>query len=390
MNVLFLSPHFPSNYYLFVVALKKAGAKVFGIADVPFEDLPVELRESLTDYYQVHSMEDYDQLLRACGYFTHRHGKIDRIDSLNEYWLEYEAKLRTDFNVWGVQKDQIAKMKNKGLMKEVFVQAGLEVPKGRVVQTLEEARAFLQIVGFPVVLKPNSGVGAANTHKIHSLEELENLFCQKESIGYYGDYIMEEFIEGTIYSFDGLTDKEGNVLFYTSHRYGQGVMEAVNEDLHIYYYSLREIPRKLVEAGMKIVDAYQVRQRFFHFEFFRTADDRFIALEVNMRPPGGLTMDMFNYANDIDLYQQWANGIVDEKNTFYYEKKYYCAYVGRKNNKKYILSHDDILRQYGSKVPHHSSISPVLARAIGDYGYLYRSPRLEEVEEAIDSMLALC
>jgi len=42
-------------------------------------------------------MHNYDEMLRALGYFTHRYGKIDRIDSLNEYWLETEARLRTDF-----------------------------------------------------------------------------------------------------------------------------------------------------------------------------------------------------------------------------------------------------------------------------------------------------
>ncbi len=54
--------------------------------------------------------------------------------------------------------------------------------------------------------------------------------------------------------------------------------------------------------------AFDVRERFFHFEFFRqdeTGD--LLALEVNMRPPGGLTTDMFNYACDIDIYNAWAS-----------------------------------------------------------------------------------
>ncbi|KAB2952259.1 ATP-grasp domain-containing protein [Heliorestis acidaminivorans] len=389
MNVLFLSPHFPPNYYQFVVALKKAGANVLGIADRPYDDLPLELREALNDYYQVPTLEDYDQLVRACGYFTHRHGKIDRLDSLTEYWLEKEAKLRTDFNVWGIQNEGIDKVKSKSRMKEMFLQAGIDVPRGRVVRNIEEARAFLKIVNFPVVLKPNSGVGAANTYKIHTRQELERFFQDKESSGNFGDYIMEEFITGTIYSFDGLTDREGQLVFYTSHRYGQGVMEVVNEDLHVYYYSLREIPDKLVAAGKKVLEAYQVRERFFHFEFFRTADDRFIALEVNMRPPGGLTMDMFNYAHDIDLYQHWARLIVEGTLPLHYTRKYHCAYIGRKNNKSYALTHEEILREYGHKIPYHCDINPAFTRAIGDYGYLFRSPHLEEIKETIDHILAL-
>jgi hypothetical protein len=58
----------------------------------------------------------------------------------------------------------------------------------------------------------------------------------------------------------------------------------------------------LEDAGKRVLKAFNGRERFFHFEFFRVAQDKLVAPEVNMRPPGGLTTDMFNYANDIDIY----------------------------------------------------------------------------------------
>jgi hypothetical protein len=81
MNAIHFSPHFPQNYYPFSVGLKQAGANGFGIGDAPSETLRPELRMALTEYYRVDSMEDYDVVLRAVGYFTHRYGKMDRIDS---------------------------------------------------------------------------------------------------------------------------------------------------------------------------------------------------------------------------------------------------------------------------------------------------------------------
>ena len=76
-------------------------------------------------------------------------------------------------------------------------------------------------------------------------------------------------------------------------------METVNEDRHIYFYNLREIPADLEEAGRRVLKAFDVRERFFHFEFFRSRPDgRVVALEVNMRPPGGPIIDMYNYAHD--------------------------------------------------------------------------------------------
>ena len=100
MNVVFLSPHFPPNWWRFVRGLKEVGATTLGIADMQlWSSFNPELRESLDDYYRVDDLGDYDQLTRAMGFFIHRHGRIGRLDSLNEHWLETEARLRTDFNV---------------------------------------------------------------------------------------------------------------------------------------------------------------------------------------------------------------------------------------------------------------------------------------------------
>ncbi len=376
MNVVFLSPHFPPNYHLFCVRLSELGVNVLGLADEPYDLLRPELRAALKEYYRVVDMHSYDQLVRALGHFTHRYGKIDRIDSQNEYWLEAEADLRTDFNIPGIKRDEIALIKRKSLMKKTFIRAGIDVARGRVVRTAAEARRLIAKVGFPVVAKPDIGVGAAKTFKIHDQAELDAFFAQKPVV----DYIMEEFIEGQICTFDGLTDRGGNLVFFTSHVYSQGIMETVNNDDLVYYYSLREIPPDLEEAGRITVKAFDVRERFFHFEFFRTEDRGIVALEVNIRPPGGLTTEMFNYANDIDIYREWANVIVFDRFTADYSRPYHCCYVGRKLNRRYEHTHQEILAAFGkSCICHHEQISGVFSAALGDYGYLVRSPELEEV-----------
>ncbi len=173
MNFVFLSPHFPPNYHLFCVHLHNLGVNVLGLADEPYDNLYPELRAALTEYYRVNDMHDYNELVRACGYFTYRFGKIDRIDSLNEYWLETEAQLRTDFNIPGLQGKQLQRAKRKSLMKQTFVKNDIEVARGRVIHTLGEAKRLIKETGYPVVAKPDIGVGAAKTYKIHSDYELD-------------------------------------------------------------------------------------------------------------------------------------------------------------------------------------------------------------------------
>jgi hypothetical protein len=380
MNVVFLSPHFPPNWFNFAVRLRQAGATVLGIADAPWEDLRPELRDALNDYYWIDDLNRYPELVRALGWFTHRHGKIDRLDSLNEHWLEYEARLRTDFNIRGIGLRDIARIRRKSRMKRIFQRAGLPVARGRVCRTARQLWAFISEVGYPVVAKPDAGVGAARTYKLESDADSERYLHEKLAV----DYIVEEFVAGTMLTYDGLVDRSGEVVFGSSFYYSTGVMESVNLGTDIYYVITREVPPDVEAAGRAIARAFNVRER--PFEFFRLPDDSLVPLEVNMRPPGGLSVDMFNYANDIDFYREWANVVVHGTFEADIARTYHCAYASRKNGRTYRLSHDQVVERFGEIICHHEAMSGVFASAIGDYGYILRHPELEPVVYACQAI----
>ena len=375
MNVVFLSPHFPFHYHQFCRQLKLAGANVLGIADAAYDELPHPVRDALTEYYRVDDMHNYDALVRAVGYFTHKYGKIDRFDSLNEYWLGVEARIRDDFNIFGVRGDRIDTIRRKSRMKAKFRQVGVPVAAGRIVANVTEARALIAETGYPVVAKPDTGVGALDTFRLDNDEDLADFFRKKPGV----DYIMEAFVAGTIYSFDGLTDRNGQILFCTAHTYSQGIMETVTQGRHVSYYSLRQIPTALESLGRRCVQAFDVRERFFHIEFFQTAPDTYVALEVNMRPPGGYTTDMFNYACDIDIYRIWADLLVTDRMQTPYARKYHCCYASRKNSYNYRHSHDEIMTRYSDFIVQVASVPGVFSSALGDIGYIFRSPQIDDI-----------
>ncbi len=377
MNVVFLSPHFPHHYHQFCRQLKAAGASVLGIADAPYDELEQDVRQALTEYYRVEQMDDYDALVRALGYFTHRYGRIDRLDSLNEHWLGVEASLRDDFNIFGVRGDSIDAIRRKSHMKMKFKEAGIPVAGGRVVHSEKEARELMAEIGYPAVAKPDTGVGALDTFRLDSDQDLIRFFATKPPV----DYIIEAFISGTIYSFDGLTDRSGRIVYYTAHTYSQGIMETVNEQRHISYYSLRDIPHTLEHLGRTCVEAFGVKERFFHIEFFQTSADQYVALEVNMRPPGGYTTDMFNYAADIDIYQIWAQLMVSGRSQIPYSRNYHCCYASRKNHYRYRHGHDQIMASFGEHIVQVASVPGVFSSALGDTGYLFRSADLALIKE---------
>ncbi|WP_372369946.1 acetyl-CoA carboxylase biotin carboxylase subunit family protein [Candidatus Uabimicrobium sp. HlEnr_7] len=377
MNFVFISPHFPPNYIHFCSQLRKLGVNVLGIGDAPFETLDNSLKKALTEYYYIPNMENYDDILRACGHFTHVYGRIDRIESHNEHWLETDARLRDDFNVFGIRSSDVQRIKFKSHMKEEFNKANVNVPRGYVVNSIEEGQHLVQQVGYPIVAKPDKGVGAVGTYKIENEEQLQHFFSIKDK----HPYMMQEYIEGKICSFDGLLNKNGEVVFYTVHQNCDNVMDIMHHNLHTAYYSLRHVDNDIYDQAIKILNVLGLPERFFHLEFFRRPSGELVVLEINMRPPGGLTLDMFNYANDIDIYKEWANVIVNNHFDAEYSRSYHCGYISRKFDREYTYTHEQILHRYHNHIVHHTDLEPMYWKAMGHYAYLVRDPHLDKIFE---------
>ena len=87
MNFIFISPQFPHTYWSFCDRLHRNGVNVLGIGDSPYDSLEPALKQALTEYYRVDSLEDYNQVFRAVAFFSFKYGKIDWLESNNEYWL---------------------------------------------------------------------------------------------------------------------------------------------------------------------------------------------------------------------------------------------------------------------------------------------------------------
>ena len=386
MNFIFLSPNFPKTYYHFTAALKRNGVTTLGIGDEPYEHLSQECRDSLVEYYKVNSLENYDEVYRACAFFAFKYGKIDWMESNNEYWLLRDAQLRTDFNVTtGLRNHNIDGIKYKSRMKEFYAKAGVKTARYHLVTNLEEGLQFIAEVGYPVIVKPDNGVGAAATYKLKNEDDVKNFYNDLPHV----QYIMEEFINGTIVSYDGICDSNRDIIFETSHYFPDPVMDIVNDGLDLWYYSRKQIPEDLKDAGRRTIKAFDSNSRFFHCEFFMLNEDKeglgkkgdIFGLEVNMRPPGGYSPDMMNYANDINVYQIWANMVCYDQGYFDPEQRpYCCVYASQRRGGSYKHNKNDIYANFGWNILMYEEMPAVLAGAMGDFAYM---ARFETEEQAI-------
>ena len=391
MNFIFISPHFPHTYWQFCQRLSQNGVRVLGIADAPYEELQPELRKSLTEYYRVGSMESYDEMYRAVAYFAHRYGRIDWIESNNEYWLGQDAQLRTDFNVTtGIKTDRINFIKEKSEMKKCYLEGGIPTARQTLASTgLEAVERFADEVGYPIIAKPDIGVGANGTYKIHNKEELADFFAKEP---HALSYVVEEFITGDICSYDAIINSKGEPIFESMTAWPPSIMDIVNHQLELTYYIEKSMTEPLRQLGRRTVKAFGVTRRFVHLEFFRLDRDRkglgkagdFVGLEVNMRPPGGYTPDMINYAHSTDVYKIWADMVAfDERRTGEGEQ-FFCAYASRRDIYRYRHSHDEVLSRYGDRMMMCERLPEVFSAAMGHQMYTVRLNTVEEVKQFID------
>ncbi len=386
-NFVFISPNFPTAYWKFCAELKNNGMRVLGIGDCPYQELSQELRNSLHEYYKVTNLENYDEVFKAVAFLTYKHGKIDWLESNNEYWLMRDAKLRTEFHITtGFQEADMGPIKLKSAMKANYAKAGLPTARYHLVKGYEDASAFAHMVGYPVVVKPDNGVGANNTYKLKCDDDLHFFIDHMDD----NVYIMEEFVNGHVETFDAIIDSHGQPIFESGNVTPHSLMDVVNNREDSLYYIVKELSPKVRDAGLRTVEAFGVKSRFVHLEFFILDADQeglgregdVIGLEVNMRPAGGFSPDMYNYAYELDVYKIWADMIAFDKSTVPMNRPHhYCAFIGRRDGRVYAMDHNAIMEKYGSKVKLNDRIPDALSDCMGNQMYLTILDTYEELQE---------
>ena len=391
MNFIFISPQFPETYWNWCDRLRRCGVNVLGIGDTPYDNIPEELKRVLTEYYFTPSLEDYNQVFRAVAFFSFKYGKIDWIESNNEYWLGQDARLRDDFNVkTGAGAAQVATWQSKAGMKPLYAAGG--VPTARQVRVTgkrdaQAARAFAKQAGYPLFAKPERGVGSGGAHAIANDDELEALLASLEE-----PYVVEEFVTGDICSYDAILDNNGDPLFENQEEFPPSMEEVVRLQLDVSYFSRPSVDPKLQKLGRAAAKAFGLRSRFVHMEFFRLTQAKpglgdvgdYVGLEVNVRPPGGFTPDIMNFAHSTDVYQIWADMVCyDERRLPESEDQGFCVYASRRDIYTYAHSDAEVRQRYGDAIRMSGRMADALSDDLGNSFYMGRFATEEELREFV-------
>ena len=100
-----------------------------------------------------------------------------------------------------------------------------------------------------------------------------------------------------------------------------------------------------------------------------------------MRPPGGFLPDMINFANDFDIYEIWAQIMIEDHILIPPHHRHSCAFAGRRDNVSYAHTEFEISSRYRSQLKMMQRLPQALASAMGNTVSVAVFDTMEEVTE---------
>ncbi|HVK84861.1 MAG TPA: ATP-grasp domain-containing protein [Kofleriaceae bacterium] len=303
-HVVFIEPRFPANQKQFIRALAESGVTISAIGEGSKQSLDDELRRWLTHYEEVRNVTNAQALLDAVR-FIQRFKHVDRLEATVEAHIMAAAHAREAAGIPGTSVQTAFLCRDKPAMKEVLRAGGVPCAASTAAASPEEVRAFVERVGYPVILKPRDGAGASGATRVDDDRELEAALRE-----FGGRSIaVEEFIEGHEGFLDTLSVRGRVVHDFATHYY-PNVLEA----MRTRWISPQFVTTNRIDAegytevramAQKVITLLGIETSATHMEwFFGPKGLRFS--EVACRPPGVRAWDLYNVGNDMDLYREWA------------------------------------------------------------------------------------
>lgn len=307
MKVLFISPHYPEEMQGFTRGLAAVGAEVYAAGDVPEAQLPAHVRRHLRGYIHVPKLFDEAAALAQLAPIAQRVG-FDRIECLWEPCVLMTASLRERVGVPGMSRDTVLGFRDKTLMKQRLVAAGVRVPRFARVTSAAECYEAAAEIGYPIVIKPIDGAGSADTYAVKDAEGMKKVLAQ---LGHLQEANLEEFIEGDEFTYDTVCI-DGVPRFESVTKYYPKPMDGRHNEwispAQLTYADPFAHPELHggIAQGREVLRALGMGTGFTHMEWFRKPDGEVVFGEIAARAPGGKLVDGMNYANDFDVFREWA------------------------------------------------------------------------------------
>lgn len=398
MNVIFVEPSFPANQREFVRGLREVGATVVAIGERPRESLDGSLRDWLLEYIQVGSVCNEAEMEKAVRWVQSRLW-VDRLEATIEAHIEPVARVREACSIPGISTRTAFLCRDKPAMKETLRNAGIACARSIGSGDRDAIRQFAQLCGYPLIVKPRSGAGASGTHRVDSAEHLETVL-DGARVGRGGEVAVEEFNDGHEAFYDTLSVGGRVIHDFVTHYY-PNVLDAMRtrwiSPQFITTNRIDSVPeyQEVRSLGARAIEALGIGTAATHMEwFFGKHGLRFS--EIGCRPPGVRAWDLYNVANDVDLYREWASAIVHGRSERTLSRRFSAGIIALRPDRDGVISGYEGLKriedEFGEWIvdwhfpPEGTPTQPVEAGYMANAWMRFKHPDFDQLRRIMDEV----
>ena len=325
-HIAFVAPHFLENTNRYLSAFAGLeGVKLSVISADPASALPAALAEKIAGHYRVQNVGDGAQLARAARALKASAGPIDRLSGALEQLQLPMAQARDLAGIPGMGLQIAQRFRNKDLMKQVLRAHGVPVAQSALVSSFEELRRFVRKVGFPIIVKPQAGLGARSTERVETEADLEALPGLGLTPTHHRPLQAEQFVVAREHTCETVSI-HGKGVWRSGTRYFPSPLEVL-ETPWVQYCVLLPLEAEPTWTKFAPVNEAALQALFgpnpqvtgtalTHMEWFLCEDGAMLVNEVGARPPGVHIMPLMGLTHGgVDMISAWAELIAFDRFT---------------------------------------------------------------------------
>jgi hypothetical protein len=317
-HVVFIAPRFLENTNRYVRSFAALDGVTLSVVSAdPESSLPESLRAKVAGHYRVDDFADPAALTVAVRALSGGVGPVDRLAGALEQLQMPMAAVRDALGIEGIGTEVARSFRDKDRMKDVLRAAGVPVARSGLATSMNALRTFIDSVGYPVIVKPQAGVGARATYRVTSAADLDALAAQGARPSQGAPLQVEEFVRAREHTCETVTIK-GKAVWRSGTRYFPSPLEALEspwmqycvllprEDTDTDWTSFHAVNDAALTALFGATRHTAAGTALTHMEWFLRDDGTSLVNEVGVRPPGVGIMPLMSIAHETDLWADWA------------------------------------------------------------------------------------
>lgn len=308
----FAAPLLSDNAFSMIEAAAALPDVRLGVITHEDADKLRHLRDTVA-HWKVGNIMDVQQLLWAARELQARNGHLHRLFGAFEQLQVPLAQAREALGVEGMSVAAATNFRDKARMKTLLRGAGLPCARHRLAGSADDAVAFAEFSGFPIVVKPPAGAGAVSTFRVDDMRQLLGALAGSSPTP-ASPVLLEEFVVGDEHSFETITI-EGQHRWHSLTHYYPTPLTVIE---HPWIQWSVVLPREvdgpqyddIRSAARRALDVLGMRTGISHMEWFRRKDGSVAISEVAARPPGAQITTLMSRAHEFNVVQEWARAMI--------------------------------------------------------------------------------